>query len=59
MCLLLQHVLTSNSELPLAYQQSIWKAEDLGSFIRLCLLDRNFPAFVEEVERQLAKITES
>ncbi|XP_066488977.1 meiotic recombination protein REC114 [Tiliqua scincoides] len=56
---LAQSVLTSNSKLPLAYQQSTWKAEDLGSFIRLCLLDRNFPAFVEEVEKQLEKIAET
>ncbi|XP_048364804.1 meiotic recombination protein REC114 isoform X2 [Sphaerodactylus townsendi] len=51
-------LLKTNFALPLAYQQSAWSAEDLGSFIRLCLLDQNFPAFVEEVEKQLKKMTE-
>ncbi|XP_061441195.1 meiotic recombination protein REC114 isoform X2 [Rhineura floridana] len=55
---LAQHVLTSKVELPLAYQQSQWNAEDLGSFIRLCLMDQSFPAFVQEVEKQLKKITD-
>nr|XP_028599097.1 meiotic recombination protein REC114 isoform X2 [Podarcis muralis] len=55
---LAQYVLTSNIELPLAYQHSQWNAEDLGSFIRLCLLDQSFPAFVQEVENQLKKITD-
>ncbi|XP_053110322.1 meiotic recombination protein REC114 isoform X2 [Hemicordylus capensis] len=56
---LAQYVLTSHSELPLAYQQMMWKSEDLGRFIRLCLLDRSFPAFVEEVEKELKKIAKS
>nr|XP_056711866.1 meiotic recombination protein REC114 [Euleptes europaea] len=55
---LTQDLLTSNFALPLAYQQSAWSAEGLGSFIRLCLLDQSFPAFVEEVEKQMKKITE-
>uniref|UniRef100_A0ACB8E997 Uncharacterized protein n=2 Tax=Sphaerodactylus townsendi TaxID=933632 RepID=A0ACB8E997_9SAUR len=55
---LAQDLLKTNFALPLAYQQSAWSAEDLGSFIRLCLLDQNFPAFVEEVEKQLKKMTE-
>uniref|UniRef100_A0A670ISB5 REC114 meiotic recombination protein n=1 Tax=Podarcis muralis TaxID=64176 RepID=A0A670ISB5_PODMU len=46
------------NKLPLAYQHSQWNAEDLGSFIRLCLLDQSFPAFVQEVENQLKKITD-
>ncbi|XP_075713861.1 meiotic recombination protein REC114 isoform X3 [Rhinoderma darwinii] len=29
--------------------------EDLGSFLKLCLLDQNFPGFVEEVEKELYK----
>uniref|UniRef100_A0A8D0DPR7 REC114 meiotic recombination protein n=1 Tax=Salvator merianae TaxID=96440 RepID=A0A8D0DPR7_SALMN len=53
-----QSALKATTELPLAYQQSKWNAEDLGSFIRLCLLDQGFPAFVEEVEKQLKKITD-
>uniref|UniRef100_A0A8C8VGG1 REC114 meiotic recombination protein n=1 Tax=Pelusios castaneus TaxID=367368 RepID=A0A8C8VGG1_9SAUR len=49
---------SSTSELPLAYQHSVWSADELGPFIRLCLLDQNFPAFVEEVEKELKKLTE-
>uniref|UniRef100_A0A674IE51 REC114 meiotic recombination protein n=1 Tax=Terrapene triunguis TaxID=2587831 RepID=A0A674IE51_9SAUR len=45
-------------QLPLAYQHSVWRAEELGPFIRLCLMDQNFPAFVEEVEKELKKLTE-
>ncbi|XP_062991781.1 meiotic recombination protein REC114 [Elgaria multicarinata webbii] len=55
---LAQYVLTTNAELPFAYRYSTWNAEDLGSFIRLCLLDQSFPTFVEEVEKQLKKITD-
>lgn len=32
-----------------------WNAEELGSFPHLCLMDQNFPAFVEEVEKELKK----
>ncbi|XP_063166464.1 meiotic recombination protein REC114 [Candoia aspera] len=53
-----QYILMSDVQLPLAYQQSTWSAEGLSSFIRLCLLDQHFPAFVEEVEKQLKKIIE-
>ncbi|XP_070805084.1 meiotic recombination protein REC114 [Pituophis catenifer annectens] len=53
---LAQCVLIPDNQLPLAYQKSTWSAEDLSSFIRLCLLDQHFPAFVEEVEKQLKKI---
>ncbi|CAM2099406.1 unnamed protein product [Caretta caretta] len=49
---------SSTFELPLAYQHSVWTAEELGPFIRLCLMDQNFPAFVEEVEKELKKLTE-
>ncbi|XP_067324773.1 meiotic recombination protein REC114 isoform X2 [Anolis sagrei] len=55
---LAQYMMSSNTELPLAYRHSTWNAEDLSSFIRLCLLDQSFPAFVEEVEKQLKKITD-
>ncbi|XP_015274847.1 PREDICTED: meiotic recombination protein REC114 [Gekko japonicus] len=55
---LAQDLLTSDLALPQAYQQSVWSAENLGNFIRLCLLDQSFPAFVEEVEKQLKKIAE-
>uniref|UniRef100_A0A7M4EFB2 REC114 meiotic recombination protein n=1 Tax=Crocodylus porosus TaxID=8502 RepID=A0A7M4EFB2_CROPO len=51
-------VLNSKSELPHVYQHCVWSAKDLGPFIRLCLMDQNFPAFVEEVEKELKKLTE-
>nr|XP_033775397.1 meiotic recombination protein REC114 isoform X2 [Geotrypetes seraphini] len=51
-------VLKTGFELPVAYQYSAWSAEELGPFLRLCLLDKNFPAFVEKVEKELQKITE-
>nr|XP_025971271.1 meiotic recombination protein REC114 [Dromaius novaehollandiae] len=56
---LAQSVLKSKSELPLVYRHSVWSAQELGPFIRLCLMDQNFPAFVEDVEKELKKLTES
>ncbi|NXW29036.1 RE114 protein, partial [Phaetusa simplex] len=56
---LAQSVLKKKSELPLVYQHSAWRAQELGPFIRLCLMDQNFPAFVEDVEKELKKLTES
>uniref|UniRef100_A0A663MB04 REC114 meiotic recombination protein n=1 Tax=Athene cunicularia TaxID=194338 RepID=A0A663MB04_ATHCN len=50
--------LAQKSELPLVYQHAAWRAQELGPFIRLCLMDQNFPAFVEDVEKELKKITE-
>ncbi|XP_043933495.1 meiotic recombination protein REC114 isoform X2 [Protopterus annectens] len=45
--------------LPTAYQNcSAWNAGDLGPFLHLCLLDQSFPAFVEQVEKELRKLTE-
>ncbi|NWJ03302.1 RE114 protein, partial [Crypturellus undulatus] len=55
---LAQSVLKSKSELPLVYRHSVWSAQELGPFIRLCLMDQNFPAFVEDVEKELKKLTE-
>ncbi|XP_004421843.1 PREDICTED: meiotic recombination protein REC114 [Ceratotherium simum simum] len=49
--------LLASEELPLVYEQSAWNAEELGPFLRLCLMDQNFPAFVEEVEKELKKLT--
>uniref|UniRef100_A0A8D0ENF7 REC114 meiotic recombination protein n=1 Tax=Strix occidentalis caurina TaxID=311401 RepID=A0A8D0ENF7_STROC len=46
------------SELPLVYRHAAWRAQELGPFIRLCLMDQNFPAFVEDVEKELKKLTE-
>ncbi|XP_068927316.1 meiotic recombination protein REC114 isoform X4 [Petaurus breviceps papuanus] len=53
---LAQSILTS-AELPLAYEQAAWNAEELGPFLKLCLMDQNFPAFVEDVEKELKKLT--
>ncbi|XP_010223406.1 PREDICTED: meiotic recombination protein REC114 [Tinamus guttatus] len=55
---LAQSVLKSKAELPLVYRHSVWSAQELGPFIRLCLMDQNFPAFVEDVEKELKKLTE-
>ncbi|XP_007478185.1 meiotic recombination protein REC114 [Monodelphis domestica] len=52
---LAQSVLTS-AELPLAYEQAAWNAGELGPFLKLCLMDQNFPAFVEDVEKELKKL---
>ncbi|KGL88422.1 Meiotic recombination protein REC114-like, partial [Charadrius vociferus] len=55
---LAQSVLKKTFELPLAYRHSAWRAQELGPFIRLCLMDQNFPAFVEDVEKELKKLTD-
>ncbi|XP_061036065.1 meiotic recombination protein REC114 isoform X2 [Eubalaena glacialis] len=49
--------LLASEELPMVYEQSAWNTEELGPFLRLCLMDQNFPAFVEEVEKELKKLT--
>ncbi|KAF6132536.1 REC114 meiotic recombination protein [Phyllostomus discolor] len=49
--------LLASEELPLVYEQSAWNSEELGPFLRLCLLDQSFPAFVEQVEKELIKLT--
>ncbi|NXU52174.1 RE114 protein, partial [Turnix velox] len=56
---LAQSVLKNKPELPLMYRHCAWRAQELGPFIRLCLMDQNFPAFVEDVEKELKKLTES
>ncbi|NXM65678.1 RE114 protein, partial [Serilophus lunatus] len=55
---LAQSVLRRRQELPLAYRHAVWPAQELGPFIRLCLMDQHFPAFVEDVENELQKLTE-
>ncbi|NXF70648.1 RE114 protein, partial [Sclerurus mexicanus] len=55
---LAQSVLRRRPELPLAYGHAVWPARELGPFIRLCLLDQHFPAFVEDVEKELQRLTE-
>ncbi|XP_053319699.1 meiotic recombination protein REC114 [Spea bombifrons] len=42
-----------------AYPQPPLSPEELGVFLRTCLLDQHFPAFVEAVEKELYKLTES
>ncbi|MBN3312348.1 RE114 protein, partial [Atractosteus spatula] len=46
----------SKLTLPLAYRHPTLPTEQLGPFLRLCLLDQNFPAFVEQVECELKKL---
>ncbi|VCW98899.1 unnamed protein product [Gulo gulo] len=53
---LAQSLLVSGERLPVC-EQSAWDAAELGPFLRLCLMDQNFPAFVEEVEKELKKLT--
>ncbi|XP_027955915.1 meiotic recombination protein REC114 isoform X2 [Eumetopias jubatus] len=53
---LAQSLLVSE-ERPPVREQSAWDMEELGPFLRLCLMDQNFPAFVEEVEKELKKLT--
>ncbi|XP_004374870.1 meiotic recombination protein REC114 isoform X1 [Trichechus manatus latirostris] len=53
---LAQSILASE-KLSLVYEQSAWDADEIGPFLRLCLMDQNFPAFVEEVEKELKKLT--
>ncbi|NWW65243.1 RE114 protein, partial [Ifrita kowaldi] len=55
---LAQSVLRQQLELPPALQQPAWSARELGPFIRLCLMDQHFPAFVEDVEKELLKLAE-
>ncbi|NXE92331.1 RE114 protein, partial [Menura novaehollandiae] len=55
---LAQWVLRRRPELPLVSPHAVWSARELGPLIRLCLMDQHFPAFVEEVEKELQKIAE-
>ena len=40
-----------------AYAETNFPTEQLGSFIRLCLTDGNFPGFVEAVEKEMNHLT--
>ncbi|XP_064245370.1 meiotic recombination protein REC114 [Passer domesticus] len=53
---LAQSVLRQRPELPAALRQPGWSARELGPFIRLCLMDQHFPAFVEDVEKELHRL---
>ncbi|KAL1782630.1 meiotic recombination protein REC114 [Sigmodon hispidus] len=55
----LAQTILAPEKLPRAYKQSSQGAEELGPFLHLCLMDQNFPAFVEEVEKELKKITQN
>ncbi|NXJ71329.1 RE114 protein, partial [Rostratula benghalensis] len=56
---LAQSLLRKEPELPLVSRRHpAWPAQELGPFIRLCLMDQDFPAFVEDVEKELKKLTE-
>ncbi|CAI8031980.1 Meiotic recombination protein REC114 [Geodia barretti] len=50
-------VQTQGKSLGRAYADTNLPTEQLGQFIRLCLTDANFPAFVESVERELNCMT--
>ncbi|XP_069722869.1 meiotic recombination protein REC114 [Phaenicophaeus curvirostris] len=54
----LAQLMLKRSELPLVYRHAVWDAQELGPFIRLCLMDQSFPAFVEDVEKELKKLAE-
>uniref|UniRef100_A0A8D2P5E4 REC114 meiotic recombination protein n=1 Tax=Zosterops lateralis melanops TaxID=1220523 RepID=A0A8D2P5E4_ZOSLA len=54
----LQWVLRQQLELPPVLRHPAWSARELGPFIRLCLLDQHFPAFVQDVERELHRLAE-
>ncbi|NXR31887.1 RE114 protein, partial [Zosterops hypoxanthus] len=55
---LAQWVLRQQLELPPVLRHPAWSARELGPFIRLCLLDQHFPAFVQDVERELHRLAE-
>uniref|UniRef100_A0A8C6JR23 Uncharacterized protein n=1 Tax=Melopsittacus undulatus TaxID=13146 RepID=A0A8C6JR23_MELUD len=45
-------------ELPPVAWHPVWGTQELGPFIRFCLLDQHFPAFVQAVEKELQKLAE-
>ncbi|NXB71336.1 RE114 protein, partial [Donacobius atricapilla] len=53
---LAQWVLRQRPELPVAPQHPAWSARELGPFLRLCLMDQHFPAFVQDVEKELHRL---
>ncbi|XP_056355646.1 meiotic recombination protein REC114 [Oenanthe melanoleuca] len=55
---LAQWALRRRPALPPALRQPAWSARELGPFIRLCLMDQHFPAFVEDVEKELHRLAE-
>ncbi|NXD25156.1 RE114 protein, partial [Spelaeornis formosus] len=55
---LAQWLLRQHPGLPAACRQPMWSARELGPFIRLCLMDQHFPAFVQDVEKELHRLAE-
>ncbi|XP_063268225.1 meiotic recombination protein REC114 [Prinia subflava] len=55
---LAQSMLRQRPELPPVLRHPAWSARELGPFIRLCLMDQHFPAFVQDVERELHRLAE-
>ncbi|KAM4602938.1 meiotic recombination protein REC114 [Polymixia lowei] len=53
---LIQRLGERSLSLPVVYSHSPVPQDNLGPFLRACLLDPSFPAFVEEVERELKKL---
>jgi len=53
-----QSLQSSSKTLCRAYAETNFPTEQLGSFIRLCLTDANFPGFVEAVEKEMNLLTE-
>uniref|UniRef100_A0A8C6JVG8 Uncharacterized protein n=1 Tax=Melopsittacus undulatus TaxID=13146 RepID=A0A8C6JVG8_MELUD len=53
-----QSVLNKKLELPPVAWHPVWGTQELGPFIRFCLLDQHFPAFVQAVEKELQKLAE-
>ena len=53
----LQVLQTQGKSLGRAYADTNFPTDQLGQFIRLCLTDSNFPAFVDAVEKELANMT--
>uniref|UniRef100_A0A3Q2ED07 Si:ch1073-75f15.2 n=1 Tax=Cyprinodon variegatus TaxID=28743 RepID=A0A3Q2ED07_CYPVA len=44
--------------LPNIYRHNSFALGDMEAFLRVCLLDPSFPAFVEKVQEELEKLTE-
>ncbi|XP_033922053.1 meiotic recombination protein REC114 [Melopsittacus undulatus] len=55
---LAKSVLNKKLELPPVAWHPVWGTQELGPFIRFCLLDQHFPAFVQAVEKELQKLAE-
>ena len=55
---ILQEVSTDGKSLGKAYANTNFPVSQLSDFIRLCLTDSNFPAFVGAAEKELRNITD-